>query len=71
MRAWGREFQSLSFWALSTGPIAMLQGRDAAGPLPSRAPSVEFSSLDAWFRAAALGPPGLALGLAEWMGQVV
>ena len=71
VRAWGREFQSLSFWALSAGPIAMLQGRDAAGPLPSKSPFVELSSLDAWFSAAVLGPLGLALGLAMWMGQVV
>lgn len=50
----------------------MLQGTDAPGPLLSRSPFVELSSLDAWIiRVAALGPTGLALGLATWMGQVV
>ena len=68
----GEKFQSLSFWAHSSDPIAMLQGTDVLGPLLSRSPFVELSSLDAWIvRVVALGPPGLALGLATWMGQVV
>ena len=68
----GEKFRSLSFRAHSSDPIAILQGTDAPGPLLSRSPFVELSSLDAWIiRVAALGPTGLALGLATWMGQVL